>query len=565
MNTSPTKSKKSIAGFVFGAIFFLTGLFAAYVSFGKMTFDYQASKNWQQVPAQIKSLQLDVKQGETTTYKVNGQYSYRFNNTQYENDRISLSSRSDNIGDYWQSLYSELNNKKKNNSAQAWVNPNNPSDAILDRTFRWESFGFGMLFLIVFSGVGLAIMIFSLKVKSKQQTLNSASEGIASQEKHGHWVLAGLGIVFCSFGLLPLFWIIPEVLEKQQYEGLLVTLFAIPGVFLLVYGFQQRSTFKLIGPSPLFLDPLPGSIGGHIGGYFDIGATLADQLEITLSCIKETKSGKNSTRTTIWQTSAYAYDKLVANGTRNTFVFDCPDHLPASSELKKRTAIYWEVTADGTLNLKQNAKKITRNWEIPVEENISSTQSSLTIPANHLEKEAEREQKSTIAQAKEQLSIQRRGHHLKILAADSQSNKSNFVWSLFGLICLGSGVFTAIYENWWPGYFFILVGLIMVITCLYNFGKRIDVSIDTQLRMLNMKRRWFIFTLYKREVALFDPTQLTSKKTSSMTYGKKLTEYFSIVINNNGQKVKIVEGIKGRKVADLLLEILTKDFFPQRH
>ena len=65
-------------------------------------------------------------------------------------------------------------------------------------------------------------------------------------------------------------------------------------------------------------------------------------------------------------------------------------------------------------------------------------------------------------------------------------------------------------------------------------------------------------------MALFEPSQLSTKKTHSVTYGKKLTKYYSILINNDGKKVTIAEDIKGKNVADLLLERITKQIFPSR-
>lgn len=94
------KSNKSWLGAVFGLIFVVGGLAAAYGSAGKMIIGYIASSGWAEVPATIHDVKLVRNSGETTTYLVESQYSYIFNGVKYNSDRVSLSSGSDNLGSY---------------------------------------------------------------------------------------------------------------------------------------------------------------------------------------------------------------------------------------------------------------------------------------------------------------------------------------------------------------------------------------------------------------------------------------------------------------------------------
>ena len=77
------KSKNSKLGnvifFIFGLIFFIAGVGAAYATFGKMTLSYFGSSDWQKVPANISSLKLKTSHGDSTTYRVEATYSYFFN------------------------------------------------------------------------------------------------------------------------------------------------------------------------------------------------------------------------------------------------------------------------------------------------------------------------------------------------------------------------------------------------------------------------------------------------------------------------------------------------------
>ncbi|MEE9335193.1 MAG: DUF3592 domain-containing protein [Granulosicoccaceae bacterium] len=173
------KSERSWLSAIFGLIFLLAGLAAAYGSGGMMILGYFTSANWEEVPATIHTVELVSERGDSTTYSVKSSYSYEYNGRNYNSDRVSLSRGNDNIGRYWQDLARSLRADQSSNEAFALVNPNDPTDSLLDRTLRWKSLVFASVFLLLFGGVGGFIMWASLR------SSKSRKERVQGEQKTG--------------------------------------------------------------------------------------------------------------------------------------------------------------------------------------------------------------------------------------------------------------------------------------------------------------------------------------------------------------------------------------------
>ena len=109
-----------------------------------------------------------------------------------------------------------------------------------------------------------------------------------------------------------------------------------------------------------------------------------------------------------------------------------------------------------------------------------------------------------------------------------------------------------------------MIGALVISSSIFVMGRKIEVNVDTQMRMLNMRRSLFGIPIYSREVALFNPEQFSIKLSSSATSGRKKTEYFNVLIDNSGKKVKIAEGVSGRQTAEVLVEKIVEEAFPHR-
>lgn len=558
------KSKKTTAGrwilFAFGLLFFLVGIGVGYSTIGTMTIKYYSSKAWQPVPANISSLKLKESRGDSTTYKVEATYSYYYNGDRKSNN-VAFSDTSDNVGSFWQELHKKLKQDQANGRVQAWVNPNNPDEAILDRTFRWAQVAFGSIFIFMFGGFGSGAMWLSMKpVKPTQEKRQEARTiGIRSKEKSAFWILFLFGSPFFLIGLFTFFLALPDIINKGEYAALFSLIFVFVGAGIMGFAYINQRRYKLIGPTPLFLDPLPGFIGGQVGGKFDVAFRSQNTpVKIVLTCKKRVKRGKNTSTKILWQESLQGYVKQTSKGMSVSFVFDCPDNLPDTSS----SSIFWQVRAESDLKMQSKTIKFERNWSIPVEKGEAQA-SSIDIPEYFLKEQSELKEQLAQEQAADLVEFKQHGRYLDVDNTDKRSMGTFFGGCLFGSIFSAAGIFT-IMQDWWPGYIFLLIGILCIVGSLFVLGRDIDVRVDTAARMLYTRRKWFGIVLYKREVMLFDPSQFSVKKTSTTTSNKQISEWYKVVVKNNDKYVLIAEAIKGKDVAQALKDNLINKAFAQR-
>jgi len=557
------KTSKSKAGgaisFIFGLVFLLSGLGAAYAIFGKMTLNYFSSSDWQKVPASISSLKL--KQNSNDTSSVKAEYVYYFQDVEFQSDAVALSNANDNIGSYWQDLYTKLRQERANDSVMAWVNPAHPSEAFLDRTFRWANVAFGSLFLLMFGGFGLLFMWASVKAaKSEDQIISEARiHGISANEKSGYWFLFWFGSIFFLMGAFFLILALPSILNEGEYAALFTLLFVVIGAGIMIFSYGGQQRYKVIGPTPLYLDPLPGSIAGQIGGKFHVASNSKNTpISVTLTCKKRVKSGKNTRTTLLWQKSMQAYAEQTGRGMSVRFLFDCQKDLPDSSS----PSVVWEVRAEGTIKIQSKAIKLERNWNIPVDK-APATSSSIDIPERFLQQQEELRSQAAKTDAACLIKFNQQGRFLELESLSERPLGAGFGGILIGLLFGGIGMFT-IGQDWWPGYIFAAVSGVIICASIFLLGRGIEVKVDTSRRVLHMRRNWFGIVLYQREVMLFDPSQFTIKKTSSTSTNKNLMEYFKVQVKDKEKQVLVAEGIKGKDVAEALMNGIIEQAFPMR-
>ena len=201
---------------VFGLVFIVAGLVAFFVTAGTMIVGYVSSSDWIAVPATVHTLELNQKSGESITYSVQSRYSYEYQGTVYENDRVSLSIGSDSFGTYWQDLYTSLQADRSSNEISAYINPDNPREAVLDRTFRWKSVGLGSIYLVAFCGVGSFFFWASFRqsrprykrLKKVQNPLSPLDQIAVTEENHCIYIHSRAGryivsdFLFTAFGIV---------------------------------------------------------------------------------------------------------------------------------------------------------------------------------------------------------------------------------------------------------------------------------------------------------------------------------------------------------------------------
>lgn len=545
--------------FLFGFVFFLAGLFATYKIAGVMVVDYARTSSWEATPAKLESLSLKGSDSQ----KVVGKYRYLYEGREYVGERISISDVSDNFSGYWPALYERLQKDERAARVIALVNPNSPDEAILDRTFRWKTLLFSSIFLFMFCGFGGFMMWSQWRgSKSVKEEIQEANQGIASDDKMGFWFLFWFGFVFFLFGFVFLVTMFSEFIKEPTAAVIAPLIFLLIGGAISGFALKQQALFKRIGRAPLMLDPLPGAIGGQVGGYFILGSHLsAKTMMMTLRSKRQVKKDEGYENRTVWKAVFPAYIERVTNGTRVSFVFDVPE---TCAETKQDDSFTWDLEAEGELDHNGSDIKLSRSWTIPVLHSHVKN-STVRIPESHIQQaKADTEKKAQDA-AEEHLELKATARGFDYVSKPYQKPS----WLLFGVlfpaIFGGIGLFAR--EEWWPGYIFIVIGVGVGLLGFYMFGRHLEVHIDIALRKLSMQR--FVFGVKTKDVEamIFEPSQFKFKKSYSSSSGdsQDMDDYYRVFFQGEKQKITVAEDIKTKEVAEALRDKLVKAVFPGRH
>lgn len=317
--------------------------------------------HWLPVPAYVVEVNQTIGGEDATNYGVTGSFKYQISGREYHSTQLNFYSLADNVGDYQKSFYQKLQSARSNNrTITAYYNPDNPSEAILDKTMRWEMLGFGSIFLLVFGGVGVGLIVAGFYSRKKSQ----AVEQYKSKYKDQPWrwkpewqydhikpsiqSASGLGffaILWCliSFPLGSFFAI--DAIETKQYGGLFSLIFPLVGCGLVAAFIIAKGRIKKYGNIKLFIDGDKLTIGAKNNLKLDLGELSLERSDalVNLVCVHRYETGASNDRTIreelIWE------DTVRANWTMQTLPlnFYIPNDLPESDEKKLDTQYYWRL------------------------------------------------------------------------------------------------------------------------------------------------------------------------------------------------------------------------------
>ncbi len=567
VDESKQNKKGGIGGYLFGGIFLAAGLavmlFVAVIPIAK----YIDSGSWDRVPATVLSSNLHSHRSDgSTTYSVSGTYRYRYRGVDYTSSQVSQYSGSDNFGDYWQQLYGRIDTARRNNrTVSAWVNPDAPHEAYLDRTFRWGSVIFGFTFGGVFALVGGGVMLL-MRRGSKDAALVSETGFYSSQEKSGHWFLVGFGAIFILLPS-PAYLEIWKEVSRGDFAILLVLLFPLVGAGIAFAGWKMRQNYRFFGPTPLKMDPEPGQAGGQVGGQIHLGRPVPDDasLSVWLSCVRFYYSGSGKDRKTresiLWQTEQRAYCVPRQAGTDIQFCFDAPADQPATRERERSLTgrqdwIRWRVSLEGQLE----GRELKRSWEIPVV--AGSGASRYQLPESHSMADRRERELQAVESASEQIRVEQTGQGLYLESRPGRNLGMKLGMLLFGGIFagVGTGLFIAAASEgvmlYFMGSIFGLIGYLIVFSSVYTLARGLQVWIrGSEIRVV---RRWLGIPLYRREGRLLRAEQLVLKSGMSSTSNGRQTEYMTLQVEAEGKTLRLAEGIKGREVGEALREAVLR-------
>ncbi|MCH7823544.1 MAG: DUF3592 domain-containing protein [Acidobacteria bacterium] len=310
---------------VFALPFAGVGTFAGYLAGSTLT-TWVRAQSWDQVPATLLSVNLDVNTGgDSTTYRVEALYEYNYLGRTYTSDTVSSSFGADNIGSFHQDKYAELRRYlDAGERFRCFVNPADPSEAMLYREMRWGIFAFEIIFALVFGGVGYGLMFAAVYggrlVKEAEELKAARPEHPWLWEKDwvdGHIRAGSKGkmigaLVFATLWNLisaPALFFVPDEVAGGNKLAFIALLFPVIGMGLAGWAVYTVLQWRKFGNSEFEIFSNPGVLGGCLEGriHTNIRHRPDDGFALTLSCIRKVTTGSGDSRSTsekvLWQDS----------------------------------------------------------------------------------------------------------------------------------------------------------------------------------------------------------------------------------------------------------------------
>jgi hypothetical protein len=360
---------------LFATPFAGVGLFVGYLAFSMLA-EWVQVLGWQEVPARIHAAELIEHVGDdSVTYNVQAQYEYRYRGDTYQGYRVSLTESADNVGSFHEDVYRELNRYRESGQTfRCYVNPDDPSEAILYRNLRWGLFGLELVFALVFGGVGFGLIIGAFigqRIVSKEERLKAAhpeEPWLWDNNWAGGRIRSGskakaIGItIFATFwnliSLPPAFLIWEEVAAGNRVI-LLVLLFPAIGILMAIAAIRFWMQYFKFSQSFFEMSRFPGVLGGLLEGQILTGMKEAPEkgVRLTLSCIRKETSGSGKNRSTtervLWQETDLVDRAQLAytpSGWRIPVELGIPyDAGPPSSTDHDDDSVFWRLEAGAAL------------------------------------------------------------------------------------------------------------------------------------------------------------------------------------------------------------------------
>jgi hypothetical protein len=565
--------KGRILGSLFALPFFGVGVWMLW-AISNNFYDVWDMQDWHSVEARLSAAGYTTNSGDDSdSYEAYASYSYTFFGQTFQGDRVSLSSGADNIGDYQQDTGQRLSNAmSRNEHITVWVNPDNPSESIVDRSLRWGLLGFKSIFLFVFGGVGLGLLIAIWRApKEKDKTkpeyqsapwlLNHdwQSASIRSDSKMSMWGAWAFAAIWNLISAPTPFLAYREVVDKENYIALAALLFPVVGIGLIGWAVKRTKEWRKFGPTPVELDPFPGSIGGHVGGTIEmpLGYDSSNKFLLTLTSLHSymSGSGKNRRRTeqVLWQDEALGHSESTGTGTRIEFRFDVPSGKKESdADPSDDSYDLWRLNVRAEID----GTDLDRSYEIPV---FATGEESSNISDRNVERSDDEQNAVYDSAVRKHIHISNDGMGKKFAYAMGRNIVSNSGAILIGGTFAAIGWYIAFVEHQRLfGFVFGGTGMIVAIAAFYMLFKSLDVSIDSG--NITSVRRLLGFPIRTRSMRLNDLDRLEVDNGMQAQTGTRHIVYLKVkAINRSGNKLLLGDGFKGTPMADAAVRLFENE------
>ena len=526
-------------------------------------------RGWEQGYAQLSRAGVEAHDGDdSVTYRAYASYSYEYQGHRYQGERVGIHGGSDNVTDFQKSLGKRLEQALRDGEpVTVWINPNNPSEAILNRELRFSMLAFYLIFIITFGGVGVGLLSYCLiapinklpadALKNVDTTnqpwlthRNWTSAVIHSDAKSGLWFSWGFALFWNAIAIPAGVFATPEVLSGN-YAAALVYMFPLVGLGLLSWALTATLRWQRFGRTPLTLDPYPGSIGGQVGGTVDIGLPFDSNniFKATLSCLYSYMSGSGDDRErkerVVWQSEGIAYAKSWNGGTRLEILFNVEPNLPASDPQEDNSYHLWRLNIVSELE----GADFDRNYEIPVFPTQQSAKLLRQLSTEHHQAAEQR-----LREIESVLNMEQIPGGVQIYYPAFKKPVGKLIGMVFGIFFFAAGMIAG--SQGAPLIFPIVFGLIgglIALGTLYSLVVALNVIINRQ--ELVTKKTILGIPIGGKRIERQAIKHLRLVKSYSQSNGKKHQQFYKIqALTKDSKKIDIGFNLAGQNVGKQAME-----------
>ena len=564
--------KGKIVVTLFALPFFAVGVWMLW-SVSSSFHDAWRMQDWVPVDARLVRGGYETHSGDDSdTYEAYAEYSYTFEGQRFVGDRVSLSDGGDNIGHYQVDMGRRLQRTAASGGdIVIYVDPDEPDASIIDRNLRWGLIGFKSIFLFVFGGVGLGLLVFVWRAapekdpnqpeyKESPWLLNDAwqTASIRSSSKTAMWGAWAFAAFWNLISAALPFLLYEEVVEKENYVALVGLLFPLVGIGLLVWAIRRTLEWRRFGAAPVNLDPFPGSIGGHVGGTIDLNIPFdpTTRFQLTLNNLHSYVSGSGKDRSrkeeAKWQDAIVAHAGQGARGTRLAFRFDVPEGLDASDADQGDSYHVWRLN----LRAELPGADIDRDYDIPV---YATAEKSRHLWDRAVQKARAEQSLIDNESVGEIIKIRQNAGGKQMLYP-----MGRHLGPALGGVIVGA-IFAAI--GWYMinaeghpifGSVFAAVGALIGMFGLYLMLNSLEVS--KEAGNIKAVRRLLGLPISRKQMHQNNFERFEKNSTMKTQSGGKHTIHYSIsVIDRQGNEVVVGEGFKGENEANAAIRVIARE------
>lgn len=299
---------------LFFTVFLLMGAGFVFIIAVKPLAQSLISKSWKEVPCEILSSEVKTHRG-SKGYSVAISYAYRFEGREYRSNRYQFVGGSSS----GQASKAKVVAKYRRGSETiCFVNPKNPSEAVLDRGN--DQFWFA---LIPFVFIGIGVFGITMALREGKSRADSFPEAMQAQPwlmrpdwRDGRIISSAKSAVRTTLTFAVLWNLITIPIAAVLFSGgkfqkspvpLLVLIFPLAGVWLMVHAIRLMLRSIRFGESVFEVAQLPAPIGGALEGIIRPGkpVRLYDPAKVTISCVSRvtnhSSDGNSTSENILWQ------------------------------------------------------------------------------------------------------------------------------------------------------------------------------------------------------------------------------------------------------------------------